>query len=180
MTDTAPAQRGLPDALTRYTGFLLSRMGVVTQKRFAARLEEVGLTPRMWGALNVLDAEGPMSQNELCNDVGMDPSSMVSTIDELEAKGLVQRRRHPSDRRAHALHVTGAGRKALAQGRHLAAEAQEELLAPLDQHEREQLHSLLLRLAGTPYPGGSEAGDPTAHAPDPTRSEAGDPANRKP
>jgi DNA-binding MarR family transcriptional regulator len=72
---------------------------------------------------------------------------MVATIDELEKSGLVERRPHPTDRRAHALHVTDKGRETLARGRKLARHAQEELLAPLSAREREQLHDLLLRLA---------------------------------
>jgi DNA-binding MarR family transcriptional regulator len=131
----------------RHTGFLISRMGMVAQKRFAERLDSLGLTTRMWGALNVLEAEGEITQHALGKCVGIDPSSMVSTIDELEAKGLVERRRHPNDRRAHALHVTAEGRQTLTRGRELARRAQDDLLAPLDPEERKQLHALLLRLA---------------------------------
>jgi DNA-binding MarR family transcriptional regulator len=147
MSDEIPGPRGLHRALMRHTGFLISRMGMVAQKRFQERLDSLGLTTRMWGALNVLDHEGPVTQHALGKSIGMDPSSMVSTIDELEARGLVERRRHPSDRRAHALHVTELGRTTLAQGRKLAAQAQEDLLAPLNDDERKQLHDLLLRLA---------------------------------
>lgn len=77
----------------------------------------------------------------------MDPSSMVTTIDELESKGLVERRTHPSDRRAHALHVTDEGRATLERGRRLARQAQDELLSPLTAEERDVLHDLLLRVA---------------------------------
>jgi DNA-binding MarR family transcriptional regulator len=101
----------------------------------------------MWGALNVLEAESPISQQQLGRSIGMDPSSMVGTIDELEKLGLVERRSNPSDRRAHALYLTAAGRETLAAGRRQAKLAQEELLAPLTPPEREQLHDLLLRLA---------------------------------
>jgi DNA-binding MarR family transcriptional regulator len=131
----------------RHTGFLISRMGMVAQKRFQERLDSLGLTTRMWGALNVLDHEGAVTQHALGKSIGMDPNSMVATIDELEARGLVERRRHPSDRRAHALHVTELGHTTLAQGRRLAKQAQDDLLAPLDADERKQLHDLLLRLA---------------------------------
>jgi DNA-binding MarR family transcriptional regulator len=146
MNDAAVAPPAVPEALTRYTGFLLSKMGTITQKRFSTRLEALGLTPRMWGALNVLEAAGTITQHGLCKQTGMDPSSMVATIDDLEKKGLVERRAHPSDRRAYALHVTDAGRETLAQGRAVVQEVQDELLAPLDDAEREQLRSLLLRL----------------------------------
>ncbi len=154
MSEQPVIPRRVPEALKPYTGFLLSKMGATAQKQFAARLETLGLTTRMWGALNVLDGEGPVTQHALCKAVGIDPSSMVATIDELEKRGLVERRRHPVDRRAHALHVTDAGHETLARGRELARQAQDELLAPLDAEQRRQLHELLLALA--------VAGDPAA------------------
>src|ERR1700730_13843480 len=133
-------------ALIANTGYLLSRMGAFAQRRFAEQLVPVGLTPRLWGLLNVLAAEGAITQQALGACIGIDPSSMVATIDELEAKGLVERRPHPHDRRAHALHMTPLGRETLARGRQLARGAREELLGPLNKDERQQLHDLLLRL----------------------------------
>ena len=138
---------GLHKALTRHTGFLINRIAVVARKQFAARLESLDLNLRMWGVLNVLDVEGAITQQSLGRSVGIDPSSMVATIDELESRGLVERRRHPTDRRAHALYLTEAGTDTLARGRALARQAQDELLAPLDPQEREELHELLLRVA---------------------------------
>ena len=137
----------LHPAVTRNTGFLISRMGLIAQRHFAELIATVGLTPRQWGAMNVLDQEHGITQHALCQSVGMDPSTMVATIDELEAKGFVERRRNPQDRRAYALYITDEGRRTLTEGRRVARGAQEELLAPLSQAEREQLHALLLRLA---------------------------------
>lgn len=138
---------GLHGALVRNTGYLVSRLGVFASKRFAERIETLGLTTRMWGALNVISSEQMITQQRLGQSIGMDPSSMVAAIDKLESRGLVERRLHPSDRRAHALHITAKGEEILERGRQLAREAQEELLAPLDTQERQQLHDLLLRLA---------------------------------
>jgi DNA-binding MarR family transcriptional regulator len=168
MNEVTPPPPGLHSALMRHTGFLISRMGMVAQKQFGERLESLGVTTRMWGALNVLDAEGAISQHALGKCVGIDPSSMVSTIDELEGRGLVERRRHPSDRRAHALHITPKGRQTLTRGREQARRAQDELLAPLNAEEREQLHGLLLRLAlatrdvGKPAPQDAESASASA------------------
>ncbi len=138
---------GVHGALTKHTGFLLSRVGMVAAKQFSERIEELGLNPRMWGALNVLDAEGAITQHALGKCTGIDPSSMVSTIDELEKNGLVERQPHPTDRRAHALHITSKGQETLKRGRQLARGAQEDLLSPLSADERKQLHELLLRIA---------------------------------
>ncbi len=147
MADTGSHRPGFHPALTVNTGFLLSRLGLLARSRFGERMQPLGLTARMWGALNVLAAAGPLTQLALGHSIGMDPSSMVSTLDELEAKGMVQRRPHPSDRRAHAVHLTPQGAAVLRRGRAVAREAQEELLAPLDAQERRQLHALLLLLA---------------------------------
>jgi DNA-binding MarR family transcriptional regulator len=125
----------------------MARMGMVAAKQFSERIEQLGLNTRMWGALNVLEAEGAITQHALGKCTGIDPSSMVSTIDDLEEQGLVERQRHPTDRRAHALHITDKGRETLARGRQLARGAQDDLLAPLSAAERKELHGLLLRLA---------------------------------
>jgi DNA-binding MarR family transcriptional regulator len=157
-----PGPPGAHRALIKHTGFLLARMGHLAAKQFGLRMEQLALTTRMWGALNVLDAEGAITQQKLGKCTGIDPSSMVSTIDDLEAAGLVERRQHPNDRRAHALHITDKGRQTLTRGRDLARRAQEELLAPLNAQERKQLHELLVRLAMANQPPGVEADDPAA------------------
>lgn len=144
--DTVPPF-GLHTALARHTGFLINRIGTVARKRFTTKLDSFGLNLRMWGVMNVLDVEGEITQHRLGRCVGIDPSSMVATIDELEARGFVERGRHPTDRRAHALHLTELGRETLKAGRQLARAAQNELLAPLSPAERKQLHELLLRVA---------------------------------
>ena len=155
---------GLHAALMRHTGFFISRIGMLARKRFAEILDAIGLNVRMWGALNVLDVEGALTQHALGKCVGIDPSSMVATIDELEELGLVERRRHPTDRRAHALHLTAKGRETLARGRELAHGAQDELLAPLDAQERDQLHGLLLRVAQAANPEDSTGSEVQAAA----------------
>ena len=130
MSEPFSISHSLHASLTRHTGYLISRVGVFAQRRFAQRLTTLGLTTRMWGVLNVLETEQPITQQALGRTVGTDPSSMVSTIDELEAKGLVERRPHPSDRRAHALYMTDAGRQTLRAGPKLAREARGEGIAP--------------------------------------------------
>lgn len=162
MVEPPPAV-ALHEALIRNTGFLISRMGVIAQRAFADQIAQVGLTPRGWGALNALDKEGAITQQSLGRCIGMDPSTMVQIIDELEAAGLVQRRRNPRDRRAHALHITREGRRSLTAGRRVARRAQEDLLRPLSAEERRQLHELLLRLAGL---------DPAAEADERTSASA--------
>jgi DNA-binding MarR family transcriptional regulator len=175
MTEPSHGHSLLHPALLRNTGYLISRLGFYASKQFAERLATMGLTPRTWGAMNMLDHEGDVSQQQLGRAAGIDPSSMVSTIDELEAKGWVERRRRPTDRRAYALHITDAGRDTLTRARRLAGSAQNELLAPLDDAERAQLHDLLLRLvSATGDTGGAGGGQDQINFRDPPPPPAGD------
>ncbi len=163
-----PIAPGMHRVLIKETGFLIARVGLVATKQFSERIAELGLTTRMWGALNVLDAEGPNTQQFLGRCAGIDPSSMVATVDDLEARGLVERRPHPSDRRAHALHITEQGREVLTRARGVAQKAQNELLAPLSAEERQDLHELLMRLATTSAAGDADRRARAARAPSAT------------
>lgn len=140
----------VPEPLRRYTGFLLTRLGLGSAQRFAAALEPLGIHPKHFGAMNVIDAEPGITQHGLCGQAGIDPSSMVAVIDELERLGYAERRPHPDDRRARSIHLTSEGKAALRKGREVARRAQDQLLGPLEPAEREQLQELLLKLADAP------------------------------
>ena len=75
------------------------------------------------------------------------PSRMVALVDELEREGLLERRPSPADRRAHALHVTGDGRRLLDRLMQVSAEHEAQLCAGLTQAERHRLIDLLSRVA---------------------------------
>jgi DNA-binding MarR family transcriptional regulator len=79
--------------------------------------------------------------------LGLDPSGLISAIDELEADRLLERRRAPEDRRRHALYLTRAGRAKLTKARGAARKRGEELVAPLSEAEAETFHDLLQRIA---------------------------------
>ena len=77
----------------------------------------------------------------------MFPSRLVGVLDDLEGRGLVERRDSPTDRRSYALYLTEGGRKALERMRRVAYEHQDALCAALDASERAQLAGLLARIA---------------------------------
>jgi DNA-binding MarR family transcriptional regulator len=109
--------------------------------------------------MNAVDvADGP-SQQQLGAALGLDPSGLISAIDELEAAGLVERRRARDDRRRHALFLTRAGRARLATAREASRKRAQALIAPLSDAEAQTLHDLLQRIDGTDRPGNRSAGD---------------------
>jgi DNA-binding MarR family transcriptional regulator len=67
-------------------------------------------------------------------------------LDDLEEGGLIVRHRDQADRRRHVVEMTAEGRKALARARRLSSRLEDEFLASLDEKERAQLHTLLVRL----------------------------------
>ena len=137
-----------PEPLASAPGFLLSWNGQRMAARFARALEPLGLRPPHFGVLTLIDAHPGSTQQELVTRSLIDASSMVAVIDELEAMGLADRRRHPDDRRKHAVHLTAQGRRTLERARKVAIEVAQDAFAPLDPDELETLRRLLRKLAG--------------------------------
>jgi DNA-binding MarR family transcriptional regulator len=127
--------------------FLLSQLGLYSAQQFAERLRPLGILPRHFGLLMHLASVEGQSQQYLADALGIHRNAMVGLIDELENRGLVERRRHASDRRAHALYLTTAAHALLEQAQRYALENDAELVTALDQPERRALVSLLQRMA---------------------------------
>jgi DNA-binding MarR family transcriptional regulator len=140
------AMDSCPDP-TAGLGFLLAQVGAHAAARFAERLAPLGLTPPQAGILGVIDQDDGLSQQALGEKLGMFPSRLVAVLDELEQRGLVERRDRPADRRSYALSLTEAGRAVLGQLGRIAREHQDSLCAALDGSERAQLAGLLRRVA---------------------------------
>ena len=93
--------------------YLLSQVGAHSSQRWHERLAPIGLDPRSVLVLRHVGAEQGRTQASLSASLSVPPSRIVAIIDDLEQRGLVERRANPSDRRAHALRLTGSGRKVL-------------------------------------------------------------------
>lgn len=134
------------DKAPQNLAFLLSQVGIHASARFAARLAEVDLQPPLFRVLNLVDAAEGRSQQEIAKAVQAPPSRMVGFVDELEQRGLVERRADPRDRRVRALYLTPAGREILARGREVARRHEEELTAGFSPEQRQQLVALLTKV----------------------------------
>ena len=129
MTDDAE----LSDLLTLRLGYLVKHAYLGLAALMAQALEPYGVHPRELGVLSVIAADGAeRSQNELASAVGMDRTTMVAVIDELESRGLVERRRSARDRRRNVVTLTDAGGTCLRDAERARAEAESAYLAPLD------------------------------------------------
>jgi DNA-binding MarR family transcriptional regulator len=107
----------------------------------------MGLKPPHAGILRVIEQADGLSQQALGERLGLFPSRLVGMLDELEERGVLERRDSPTDRRSYALYLTEAGRKVLEEIRRVGREHQDALCAALDERERTQLAGLLARIA---------------------------------
>src|SRR5918911_1714482 len=99
-----------PQPLCDNLCWLLSRASWALTTELTAALEGLGVSPRAHSVLAAA-ATGAHTQTELARMVGLDKTTMVVTLDELEAAGLAERRPSPTDRRARVIPVTEAGRR---------------------------------------------------------------------
>ncbi len=138
------------DESARWRGppaFLLAQVGAHAAAQFAQRIAPLGLTPPQAGILRAIAADEGLSQRELSKLLGILPSRLVTLVDELEALGLLERRSDPEDRRAHALHLSAAGRQLLERLAQAAKSHNQALCAALNERERRALAGLLARIA---------------------------------
>lgn len=95
--------------------------------------------------MNLL-ADGPVSQQELGEQLGIDRTTVVELIDDLEKQGVVERRRNPADRRSYALHLTAKGRTVQKRAARAFDAAVDEFFGPLSATERKTLADMLTRV----------------------------------
>jgi DNA-binding MarR family transcriptional regulator len=128
--------------------FLLKRVGFAVKEQLVEAFEPTGLGMYHHAVLALLHEEPRGTQATIADALGLDRSHLVGVLDELEEKGLVERRRDPDDRRRQMVSLTPKGEQALTRLRTLAKEVDDAFLEPLTPSERKTLRSLLARLAG--------------------------------
>jgi DNA-binding MarR family transcriptional regulator len=152
MSVTVPKTRSrsvpqLPEELVASTTFLLKRLGFAAKERAMEAYEKTGLHPYHHAILIVLGESSRETQGAIADALGYDRGQLVGLLDELEDRGLVERRRDPDDRRRHIVRLTPEGKRTLRRLRSLARQIEDDFLAPLSDEERADFHALLLRLA---------------------------------
>ncbi|MGH2881697.1 MAG: MarR family transcriptional regulator, partial [Solirubrobacteraceae bacterium] len=140
----APAP--IPESLADETGYLLRR-AYVQAGRWATAAMPDGVAIRDYEVLQTLADLGPSSQRRLSELLWVNRTIMVKLIDALESRGLVERRRDPTDRRSYALELTPAGENARAELSAAADEAEAGLTAPRSAKDRKTLRKLLGAIA---------------------------------
>lgn len=127
--------------------FLLAHASHVLATQMTAALAEIGMTPR--GHCVLMKARpGDLTQIELAKLADLDKTTMVVTLDELEAAGLAQRVTSPHDRRARLVRVTPEGERVVAAGQQIVDKVHRDVLAALPAGQREVFAGALAALVG--------------------------------
>lgn len=110
------------------------------------RAREHGMTRAQWAVLARLERDEGMMQTEMAEALEIQPISLLRLLDRLCEQALVERRPHPTDRRANCLYLTASGRDRLAQMMPLSREISQNVLATFNEADVADLLGKLLSL----------------------------------
>ena len=128
----SPERRRLPP--------LLRRAWYGINQAFRRQIAHLGLTPDQFTVMRTLlesDARG-LSQRELTHIITSDPNTVGSLLERMEAAGLVKRKPHEKDGRAHRILAASKGQRIYNQAREIALDLQAEILGVLPEAQREE------------------------------------------
>jgi DNA-binding MarR family transcriptional regulator len=123
----------------RNLGFVLHDVARLLRKRFEQRARGLGLTRSQWQVLAFLAPNEGIHQGGLADILEIEPITLVRILDKLEARGLIRRSQHPTDRRVWLLYLTPAAHPLLETMRGLGEVTRSEALAGIPEKDRERL-----------------------------------------
>ena len=132
--------------MTERLGYLLKHVQLRFFEFSASVLAPLGVSGQEAAVMRAIDSPEPLSQGDIARRMRIDRTTMVALIDDLERKGLAQRRQDPGDRRKNVVELTGAGRETLRLANEAAGEAEQVFLSPLSPEERDQFITALRAL----------------------------------
>jgi DNA-binding MarR family transcriptional regulator len=136
---TSEPDRLIPPPLVDFTGFLIVQAHFMSRDRANAAFHDLPIEIRHYGVLVALDELGPTSQQALTNAMAVSATMVTQIVDDLEALGLLERRRNAADRRSYTVTMTPEGERVLAAARATAA----TISIPGDEELRPLLRKLL-------------------------------------
>lgn len=126
-----------------HLGYLLKHAQLRFFELGAVALAPLGISGREAVVLRAIDPGRPVSQGEIARAMNVDRTTMVALVDDLQLKGLVQRRPDLDDRRKNVVELTDAGRSVVRQAAEAAEQAERDFLGPLSAAEAAQFKKML-------------------------------------
>ncbi len=129
-------------------GLLLAKLHATGSLLNNKALADYGLRERSFSVLTLACSGLEPTQRELADFLSLDPSQVVSLVDDLEHRGLVKRAQGKQDRRAKIIVSTTEGRRIHNKARAALEVCEETQLAALSEEENVQLRALLKKALG--------------------------------
>ena len=126
-----------------HLGYLLKHAHLSFFELGAVALAPLGINGREAAVLRAIGAGRPVSQGDIARAMNVDRTTMVALIDDLQLKGLVQRRQDPDDRRRNVVELTDVGRSTVQQADEAVERAERDFLAPLSAAQTAQFKKFL-------------------------------------
>jgi DNA-binding MarR family transcriptional regulator len=133
--------------LEHWIGFNLRMAQETTFQAFSRRSQEIGESPGRFATLTLIARNPGISQTELSHAAGRDKSSLTPVVEDLVRRGLVERRRVDSDRRAYRLNLTPEGKKTLTLLTRCARRHERNLDRIIGARDRKRFLALLKKIA---------------------------------
>ncbi|CAM5769846.1 MarR family transcriptional regulator [Labrys miyagiensis] len=124
----------------------LDEIGRLLRKRFEQRANRLGLTRAQWQTLWCLSCNEGVHQAALAETLEIGAIALVRILDKLEERGLVERRRHPEDRRVWLLFLSPEARDIVDAMKEMGVEAGVEALIGIEDEDKEHLFETLTRI----------------------------------
>jgi len=140
--DAEPA----PPPYLRVPAYLIRRLQMISTAIVAEEFEDEDMPVSQWAVLTIIENNPEIDQSRLAEVVSIDRTNTGRLVDELEAKGLVERQPNDSDRRVWMLRCTPLGHKTRKRLRPRALATQEKLLSCLEPADRELFIDLMSRV----------------------------------
>jgi MarR family transcriptional regulator for hemolysin len=125
---------------------LLHDVARMQRTRFDQWARRYGMTRAQGIILTRLERQPGLSQNEMAALCEVEPITIGRLVDRLEARGMIERRADPSDRRIRRLHLLPAAAPVLAAIRDYKAALQDYLTEGLDEDVQEKVIDALLHM----------------------------------
>ena len=127
-------------------GYNARRAALTIIEVFLDRMSVYGLRPVDFSLLSLVSHNPGITSRQLCSTLGILPPNLVKLVADLDKRGLLQRKPHPTDGRAIGLHLTADGRKMVREAEVTARELEDGVAANLTAEERDMLMTLLRKI----------------------------------
>ena len=127
-------------------GYNARRAALTVIEVFLERMSIYGLRPVDFSLLSLVAHNPGVTSRQLCTALGILPPNLVRLVADMDTRGLIVRRPHPTDGRAIGLHLTADGKKLMCEAEATAHELEDRVAAGLTNAERETLMTLLQKI----------------------------------